>query len=66
MNWFKLISVLLSVGSTAADIFVKNEQSKKTKDALVHLAGTVVEGLANQNPDGTPATQPYTPIVVPK
>jgi hypothetical protein len=59
MNWFKFIAALINIGSAAADVFVKNADSKKTKDSLVHVISSVVEGLANQNPDGTPAGTAY-------
>jgi hypothetical protein len=59
MNWFKLISILIGIGSKVADEFVKNQDSKKTKEAVVTVVTAVVEGLANQNPDGTPATEAY-------
>ena len=69
MNWFTLISVLIKVGSTVADNFIHNEQSKSTKTTVVSFLTAAVEGLANQNPDGTPASQPYTgptAVVTPK
>lgn len=67
MNWFKFISSLIQIGSMVADQFVKNEDSKKTKTAVVSVVSAVVEGLANQNPDGTPAQTPFagSPAKVP-
>jgi hypothetical protein len=59
MNWFKLLSVLITVGKVAADMFVKNEHSKKVKDAAFTVIEGMVEGVANQNPDGTPASTSY-------
>ena len=61
MNWFKFAQILLAVGGQAINLFVKNPQSKKVADAVHTLAGGLVDGLANQNPDGTPATTPYVP-----
>jgi len=61
MNWFKFAQILFQVGTTAAGMFIKNENSKKTADAIIHLAGVVINGVANQNPDGTPATTAYVP-----
>lgn len=61
MNWYKLAQILLSVGAGAAGLFIKNPSSQKTADSIFHLVQLVVEGVANQNPDGTPAEQPYVP-----
>lgn len=61
MNWLKLIGILLSVGKAAAGAFVKNSNSQKTVDSIFHLVDVAVTGLANQNPDGTPAEVPYVP-----
>ena len=60
MNWFKLISLFVGVGSVVADNFVKNPDSKRVKSQVMNVINTVLEGLANQNPDGTPASQPYS------
>lgn len=59
MNWFKFASFLISTACGAAELFVKNEKSKKTATALINLAEIMVDGLAKQNPDGTPAAEPY-------
>ncbi len=61
VNWFKFAQFLISAGATAIELFVKNEKSKKTAAAVVSLSEVLVTGLANQNPDGTPAEAPYTP-----
>ena len=62
MNWFKFAQLLLSLSGGVVDMFVKNPTHKKTADSITHLAGVMVEGLSNQNPDGTPAKEPYSPV----
>ncbi len=59
MNWFKLLSILIGAGSAIADPFIKNPDSQATKRTVVSALSTVIEGLANSNPDGTPASTPY-------
>ncbi len=66
VNWFKFAQFLISTGIGAVGLFVKNEKSQKTAAALISIASVIVEGLANQNPDGTPAEAPYTPVETPK
>ena len=62
MNWFNLVSSLISAGKTIADNTVKNADSVKTKNTIemdVDVFLRLVEGLINQNPDGTPASVSY-------
>ena len=59
MNWFKFIAQCINFGAAVSDNFVKNPESKAKKEAVVGIISGIVEALANQNPDGTPASQPY-------
>ena len=60
VNWFKLVQMFITVGAAVGGTFIKNEDSKKTFSSVIGLVSTVAEGLANQNPDGTPAQQAFT------
>ena len=66
MNWFQAIANFLNAGNAIASLYIKNTESKQTQaqvtnviSTVLPIIATIVEGLANNNPDGSPASLPY-------
>ena len=61
VKWYDVMKGILTIANAVVPMFVHNQDSRHAASIALDLAGTAIDGLANQNPDGTPAAQPYKP-----
>ena len=61
MNYLQMVLGFLSLAEVIVKPFLKSPEAVNVFNSASGILNNVANGLANQNPDGTPATQAYIP-----